>query len=330
MLWLAGLMGLMAVGGIVFASDETADEAADEAAATAPGESDLIPIGDLLETGDGSAGGIGDLPDQTNLILPGDPQDNTLTGGAGDDQINGYDGDDAILGGPGDDDLHGGAGIDTIRGGADDDTLHGQDGNDILYGDAGDDQLFGHNDNDILDGGQGDDELQGGLGDDTLSGGDGDDALLGGQDNDHLTGGAGRDTLFGGWGDDWVSGMGDGTDSDYLNGGGGDDTILAGAGDIVTAGDGSDTIVLGDWIGGDGSATVMDFDGAEDKLVMVCDMTQAGDPLVEITGDPNTPGISLITVNGTQIAQVHSDALLTLDDIVLVDHADSAAFGLPV
>ena len=115
---------------------------------------------------------------------------------------------------------------------------------------------------------------------------------------------------------------------DFLNGGGGDDTIIAGQDDIVTAGDGGDTIVLGDWITEGSAATLMDFDPQEDSLLMVCDLAGNADPQVEITEDPIFPGVSHVMVNGTEIAAIRSDSPLTADDVMLVDHADATALGL--
>jgi len=317
MLMLVGLMGLMAVGGMAFMG-EAFDEEAD--------------TGDDVDEQGGETGSH--VPsDGPNLILSGDDLANDIDGGPGDDQINGYAGDDVIGGGDGDDVLHGGSGDDDVAGEGGDDTLHGEDGEDTLAGDAGNDLIFGHNNADTLTGGAGDDELHGGLGDDTLSGGDGEDALHGGEGNDRLVGGEGKDTLFGGWGDDWVSGLepdASGAASDFLNGGGGDDTIIAGQGDIVTAGDGEDTIVLGDWIVGGEAAKLMDFDSDEDQLLMVCDLTENADPVIEISDDPQDADITHIFMDGTEIATVRSNGVLSADDIMLVDYADAPALGLGV
>ena len=344
MFLLAGLLGLMAVGSVAFLGDfsgtgEEDDSALAREADTGGAGNDIMD--DLVgDTGSGDTDGDtgdGGAEDVANLILPGDGNDNTLFGGAGDDQINGYGGDDLIGGGDGRDDLYGATGQDEILGGDGRDFLHGGDGNDVLSGDAGDDRLFGGNDNDTLSGGAGDDELQGGDGDDRLLGGTGDDALLGGLGNDILDGGAGQDTLFGGWGDDLVSGLNDGpagpgdapdAASDFLNGGGGDDTILAGEGDIVTAGDGADTIVMGEWVAGGEAVELMDYDPDEDRLVLVYDLTATPDPDIEVVSDPDTPGISRVLVEGDEIARVHGNVTIPVRDIVLVDFSDAPAFGL--
>jgi Ca2+-binding RTX toxin-like protein len=82
--------------------------------------------------------------------------------------------------------LTGTAGNDQLQGFAGDDTLNGNDGNDLLYGDAG---------NDVISGGNGNDVLFGGAGNDTLTGNDGNDKLYGGAGNDSLTGGNGADVF---------------------------------------------------------------------------------------------------------------------------------------
>jgi Ca2+-binding RTX toxin-like protein len=86
----------------------------------------------------------------------------TLDGGAGNDQLDGYQGPESMLGGDGDD------------------TLEGNLGDDHLFGDAG---------NDTVDGGDDADEVRGGDGDDVVAGG-GRPAF-----DDIVDGGAGRDTL---------------------------------------------------------------------------------------------------------------------------------------
>ena len=65
------------------------------------------------------------------IVLPHDPGNDTLDGGAGDDTIYGEDGDDILIGGAGLDILDGGAGADTIHIGAGD-TVSGGTGSDML------------------------------------------------------------------------------------------------------------------------------------------------------------------------------------------------------
>jgi Ca2+-binding RTX toxin-like protein len=67
-------------------------------------------------------------------IITGDETNNLLDGGADPDTLNGLGGDDI---------LSGAGGNDTANGGEGDDTLNGGDGDDFLAGDAGDDVLNG-------------------------------------------------------------------------------------------------------------------------------------------------------------------------------------------
>ncbi|MBS1228561.1 MAG: protein of unknown function toxins and related Ca2+-binding protein [Proteobacteria bacterium] len=100
--------------------------------------------------------------------------------------------------------------------------------------------------NDTLTGDGNANILTGDGGDDTLDGGIGDDKLYGGIGNDALTGGTGADQLYGGDGNDTLSD--DGVGAAILNGGAGDDTITMTSGtdltaDIYDGGAGIDTFV---------------------------------------------------------------------------------------
>jgi Ca2+-binding RTX toxin-like protein len=66
-------------------------------------------------------------------------ENNSMTGGAGDDWIRGGSKDDYLSGGSGNDTLGGGAGQDRLRGGLGNDRLQGGEGNDRLEGGDGDD-----------------------------------------------------------------------------------------------------------------------------------------------------------------------------------------------
>lgn len=145
MMMLAGLLGLLAVGGAAIAVDfspEAEDDGEDnnqpEAEDLAPGEvaADIVPIDQILAGADGAE---------------------QLAGDAGNDQINGYAGDDAIHGGAGNDILHGATGNDALFGDDGDDTLHGEDGQDILSGDGNDTLIGGHGD--VMTGGDGADQF---------------------------------------------------------------------------------------------------------------------------------------------------------------------------
>ncbi|MEL6856192.1 MAG: Ig-like domain-containing protein, partial [Cyanobacteria bacterium J06607_13] len=137
-----------------------------------------------------------------NNIINGLSDDDTLDGGGGDDVVNGGSDLDVMLGGTGNDVLNGGSSGDVIEAG---------DGNDIINGGSGDDVAYGEAGIDVMNGGSGDDTLYGGLGNDLLTGGSDDDLLFGGAGRDLLRGGSGNDVLNGGEGDDFLSG-GQGSD----------------------------------------------------------------------------------------------------------------------
>jgi len=79
----------------------------------------------------------------------------TITGGTGDDVLQGTPGDDVICGYSGDDVILGRGGDDTLRGDAGDDILIGGLGRDELYGGAGADRLVDTSDPGTEDGGSG-------------------------------------------------------------------------------------------------------------------------------------------------------------------------------
>ncbi len=91
--------------------------------------------------------GLGDYSSSTDdltiRLVEGDYARGLIKGGAGDDQLYGFDKNDQINGGAGADRLYGGAGADRLYGGADADTLEGGDGADLLDGGAGADTLTG-------------------------------------------------------------------------------------------------------------------------------------------------------------------------------------------
>lgn len=357
MLWLAGIIGLMALGAAAFVDPQGADEEDEEASdIRAPAASDEELAASVLNF---SAQGF-DAPDTFDsdydprggddaAILPpyvlseadqvtltqGSNSDDQLAGGDGSDRMRGLKGADEIFGGNGDDELRGEEGNDTLAGGANADTLHGHDGCDVLHGGDGDDLLFGHNGNDTLYGDAGDDVLHGSDGDDVIHGGDGDDTLHGDLGDDTLIGGAGADVLFGGWGNDVLSGIlhdpigKDDNASDFLNGGGGDDSIVAGAGDIVTGGDGADEIVLGSWIIGSEAAQILDFEAEEDSLVLVWDDSTDGSlaPRITVSADPASSGQTLVLMNDDVVAKVTGTALLP-DNIALIPLSTATQVGL--
>ncbi|WP_081382099.1 hypothetical protein [Rhodovulum visakhapatnamense] len=82
-----------------------------------------------------------------------------LTGGAGDDRLNGLDGDDRLQGHGGHDILRGGAGHDRLDAGAGNDLIDDAFGDDRLWGGAGDDTFHDSQGNDQNWGGAGADRF---------------------------------------------------------------------------------------------------------------------------------------------------------------------------
>jgi Ca2+-binding RTX toxin-like protein len=221
----------------------------------------------------------GDLDDQISNTLVSSV---FLDGGPGNDTISSTNGvgltERVMTGGPGNDVIDGGASTDTLLGGAGTDTLSGNGSADRLDGGPGTDRLFGGEGSDeartsdtvsdgadVFDGGPG-------IGSDLMSyaartvpvtvtldgvandgsAGEGDnlidvEAVLGGAANDTLTGNNGFNNLFGGPGNDTLEGL---ADTDILDGGDGNDTMSAGPGpvgavvdsDLFSGGAGSDTV----------------------------------------------------------------------------------------
>ncbi|MFW8635946.1 calcium-binding protein [Cribrihabitans pelagius] len=327
MFWLVSMLGLAALSSIVLVGDEAAEEDSYE---DLNGPDPVTGLEELLaEDGDADtevvpAGQGGAGPD----ILVGSRRADVMGGGGGADEINGYEGADWLGGDAGDDTLYGAAGDDTLAGGAGADLLHGGDGVDLLLGGEDGDALYGHFGDDQLSGGAGADLLHGGQGADVLEGGTGADSLHGNDGNDILRGGAGEDALFGGTGDDLVSGADDAGERDYVNGGDGADTLLAGARDVLTGGAGADLFVGGSWTGSEEAVQLVDYDAAEDQLVLVWDGAEDSDPEVEVQDDPEAPDNRLIVVNGAVALRISGEPSLSAADVVVMDSESAAQSGL--
>ncbi|TLP65877.1 hypothetical protein FEE96_10305 [Parasedimentitalea maritima] len=142
MIWLASLLGLMAMGGTLFVGDDDVannnsedDEPRGGGQVPSSGSGEVQPLSSLLPS---------DTPSEESDILSGGDGDDHLAGGLGDDQINGYDGDDLLDGGGDNDQLFGGEGVDTrdfVNGGEGDDTLVAG-ANDVLTMGDGADQII--------------------------------------------------------------------------------------------------------------------------------------------------------------------------------------------
>jgi Ca2+-binding RTX toxin-like protein len=276
---------------------------ADEAAA-APGQR-LFTIGkghDYLSMGDGNDQAYGGYGNDTlhggkgDDVLYGDALVSTvnedgetvietvggghdsISGGAGNDNITAGDGNNRVDGGTGDDRITTGDGRDTVWGGAGADLIMTEGGHDLIYaGDSGDesddsfgahqdivvagagnDTVFGEGGDDFLSGGTGNDSVSGGEGDDNVAGEDGNDTLLGGSGNDTVIGGAGNDLADAGSGDDVVNG---GNGNDTIRGQSGNDQLIGGFGDDNIAGHSGDDTLLGEI----GSDTLSGGDG-DDRM----------------------------------------------------------------
>jgi Ca2+-binding RTX toxin-like protein len=155
--------------------------------------------------------------------------------------------------------------IENITGGDGDDTLEGDDNVNVIIGGNGDDTILGNGGGDTLQGGQGADSLNGGTGNDTLFGNTGDDLIDGGGGTDTVNyslsisgvtvdlsntsaqdiGGGEMETII-----DVENVIGNQTQADtitgdgndnVLDGSGGADTLIASAGnDTLEGGTGSD------------------------------------------------------------------------------------------
>jgi Ca2+-binding RTX toxin-like protein len=180
-----------------------------------------------------------------------------VTGGAGDDRLEGSQGVNDLRGLGGDDVIVGRGGSDALDGGAGTDTVSYEDrgpGHGVtvsLAGGGGEvgeldtltqfERLLGGGGDDTLTGSAGDDEIRGGAGADVIAGAGGNDTLVGDDGADALFGGSGSDALIGGPGNDRLDG---GPDVDAFDAGPGDDAISAfdGNGENILCGDGFDDV----------------------------------------------------------------------------------------
>ena len=237
--------------------------------------------GSVLMIGDGTVGTVND-----DLA-------NTLTGGPGNDQLQGRGGNDTVSGGDGNDWLNGNQGDDDLSGGSGNDTMYGGKGNDSLNGNEGDDQVFGDAGNDIVHGGIGNDYVNGNQGDDQVFGDAGNDDVHGGKGNDTVDGGAGDDQVFGEVGDDVVIG---GPGLDTLSGGPGSDRFL-----YTNLTDGLDTITdFTKGLGGDALDIRTVLVGYQPGTSNIRDFVQltesAGNTTVSVDANGPTGGSSFVNM----------------------------------
>ncbi|NEQ52761.1 MAG: calcium-binding protein, partial [Leptolyngbya sp. SIO3F4] len=157
------------------------------------------------------------------------------------------------------------AGNDTISGGSGIDIISGDGGDDHLSGDNGNDVILGGGDKDIAFGGEGSDFIAGDLfflDGQTLNTSDGELTLGSGPANDDiLSGGNGDDVITGDGGDDTIDGGDNSINKfDILFGGGGNDTVNGNAGN---------DLVIGDFLGLQGSIDVYNPDSPDSLLVRI-------------------------------------------------------------
>ncbi|NEU84408.1 calcium-binding protein, partial [Nostoc sp. UIC 10630] len=132
---------------------------------------------------------------------------NTLNGGAGDDNLNvDYSTGNNLLNGDNGNDYLSASGYEYDNSGDEKGVYRRTSGNNTLNGGTGADKLIVDysTGNNLLLGGDDNDYISafGALGNNTLSGGNGNDTLKGGNGNDILTGGFGNDSLYGNDGND--------------------------------------------------------------------------------------------------------------------------------
>jgi Ca2+-binding RTX toxin-like protein len=279
----------------------------------------------------------------------------TLTGGDGDDDLEGGDGPDTLIGGDGDDDLEGGDDDDTLIGGDGDDYIEGGDGDDILRGGAGGDFLIGGAGDDTLDGtGEGRTridyrdstsgvtvDLAAGTADDGMGGTDtliGIGRVIGSDFDDTLTGDDGDESFTGELGDDLINGGG-GFDFVWYGRAGSAVSINLATG-VVSGGEGADTLIgiegiggsnFGDTIIGSDADNYFDLDsddGDPNAGLGGADSVDggAGYDIVSYRdeGENSSVGVTVDLAAGTAIdTRGNTDTLTNIEEVRGTDHADS-------
>jgi len=309
---LLALLGIGAVGGLVFGLDDD-----DDNGGTTPGTPGENDEGDTLDGTDGSD------------LLQGAAEDDTIDGGAGDDRLIGLGGGDQVSGGAGDDHVSGDDGADILAGGAGDDGVYGGSGGDIALGGDGDDDIWGGSNGDLLVGGEGQD---------TMNGSSGDDVLIGTQTD-----------LEDGSVDDFIAGLAesgitdpeqailtslalsgtgaDGEAGDEMNGGFGDDVLLVGSEDTASGGDGNDFFLMGDWIQAGRAAEIADYDPESDQIAFGFNTEEA--PELTVTDDGE--GNALVSAGDQLLATVTGAAeTLSAEDIAVLAYEDDITAGLAI
>jgi VCBS repeat-containing protein len=147
-------------------------------------------------------------------------------------------------------------------------------------------------------------------------GGNGNDIVTGTAGEDHLIGGNGNDTVRGDDGHDWLEGN---NGNDLLFGGNGNDVLWGGYGsDILSGGAGQDLFVFDR---GGGSDTVLDFDVASDRLVLLDGAGVQGSKVSDVNGD-GVQDLTLAFTNGAGTV-----TLLGVSSFELVRFEDAGVLG---
>ncbi|WP_420013785.1 calcium-binding protein [Tateyamaria sp.] len=239
------------------------------------------------------------------------------TGASDEDTLTGGDGDDIILGLLGGDLMSGGAGDDVMQGGGGEDVMLGEAGNDLMQGRGQDDTVQGFSGSDWVDGNDGNDLVRGGSGDDVVIGGEGEDAIFGRNDDDILIGGEFAATPFT---TEQLAQIRDGAnledllpasnqivddgDADTLDGGNGNDFLLFGAGDSATGGAGTDSFAVFGELAEDGSdaATIEDYKPGTDAVLVYFQTAEAAEDADITVADDGDDAV--VSVDGEAIARV--------------------------
>jgi len=191
-------------------------------------------------------------------VLFGNDLDNSISGGNGNDYLEGRGGDDVF-----DWESNSRGGIDTLVGGEGNDTYCLDSPSDSVIENAGEgvDTVYVEFNYSLVGtflenlktynnltrgvkllGNSYQNELMGGGGNDTISGLEGLDSIWGAGGNDSIDGGPGNDSILGESGDDTIFG---GQGNDYLSGGAGNDLLQGDSGDDpIEGGNGIDTLLL--------------------------------------------------------------------------------------
>jgi Ca2+-binding RTX toxin-like protein len=257
-----------------------------------------------------------------NFLIEANGGNDVLSGGNGDDRLDGGADSDSLAGGDGDDTLIGGGQADILAGGDGDDIYVGVESGDLVNeilsdgtdtvqtalavftmpvnieildytgtaamkatGNSSANTIEGTGKGDTMYGRDGKDVLTGLGGNDVLHGENGDDTLDGGEGVDTLRGGKDKDTLYGGTEMDTL--YGDGED-DTLYGGLGDDVLNGGNGNDFLQGDsGRDTLNGGSGI--DTASYQFPVSGVDVDLERAVDQTQ-GVYVNQLSGIENVIG----------------------------------------